>query len=93
VTILSFEVLSGGTVNIDLEKCRACSTKVCVVMCSSPNMGDVLTLKEGLPALKKSRQDIARGGCTECLGCELECSLKGQDAITIILPILELDAE
>lgn len=93
MTILTFEVLSGGTIAINLEKCRDCSTKICVKMCNSPNMGDVLTLKDGLPALKKSRQDIARGGCTECLGCELECSLKGKDAITITLPILELDAE
>ena len=54
---------------------------------------EVLSDPDALKMLQKSLEDIARGGCTECLGCELECSLKGKNAIKILLPIRELDME
>lgn len=85
--ILEFEVLSGGTVEIDLAKCKDCSSKACVEICSKPGMGQILELKEGLPALNCSPEEAKKGGCTECLGCELECSLHGRGAVTITLPL------
>ncbi len=89
--VLEFEVFSGGKVEINLSKCKQCESKACVDVCNSPNMGKVLELKDGIPALQKSLEDIKRGGCTECLGCELDCDLYGEQAIKITLPIKELD--
>ncbi len=88
---LEFEVLSGGRVIIDLTKCEECESRACIGICSLPTMGRVLELKDGKPSLKKSVGEIKKGGCTECLGCELECRLKGKDAIRITLPTRELD--
>ena len=89
--VLEFEVFSGGKVIIDLSKCEECSSKACVQICSLPTMGRVLELKDGKPSLKKDLKEIKKGGCTECLGCEFECTLKGRKAVQIILPTPELD--
>lgn len=89
--VLVFEVFSGGKVSIDLSKCEECHSKACVQICSLPTMGRVLELKNGRPSLKKDLKEIKRGACTECLGCEMECELKGRNAIQIILPTPELD--
>jgi len=89
--VLEFEVFSGGKVSIDLSKCEGCDSKACVQICSLPTMGRVLELKNGKPSLKKDLKEIKKGGCTECLGCELECELKGRKAVQIILPTPELD--
>ena len=48
-------------------------------------------LKDGLPALKYSLEEVKRGACTEDLGCELECELHGNQALVITLPLPELD--
>jgi len=88
---LEFQVFSGGKIIIDLSKCNQCPSKACVQICSLPTMGRVLELKNGKPSLKKDLKEIKRGACTECLGCELECELKGNKAIQIILPTPELD--
>ena len=88
---LVFEVFSGGTIEIDLQKCEDCESKACVKFCESPNMGDVLMLKNGLPALKKPTDEVKKGACTECIGCELECILHGKNAIKITLPVKNLD--
>lgn len=88
---LVFEVFSGGTIKFDLEKCEDCKSKACVKFCESPNMGDVLMLSDGLPSLKKNADEVKKGACTECLGCELECILHGNNAITITLPVKNLD--
>lgn len=89
--VSEFEVSSGGKVVIDLTKCDECHSKACIQICSLPTMGRVLELKNGRPSLKKNLKEIKRGACTECLGCELECELKGRKAIRIILPTPELD--
>jgi len=88
---LEFEVRSGGTVRIDLEKCESCETKACVKICNAPWMGQILELKDGVPALKHSLEEVKRGACTEDLGCELECELHGNKAIVITLPVPGLD--
>jgi len=91
VKVLEFEVRSGGTIRIDLEKCESCETKACVKMCNTPGMGQILELKDDVPALKYTLEEVKRGACTEDLGCELECELHGNKALVITLPLPELD--
>jgi NAD-dependent dihydropyrimidine dehydrogenase PreA subunit len=91
VKVLEFEVRSGGTIRIDLEKCESCETKACVKMCNDPGMGQILEMRDGVPALKYSPEEVKRGACTEDLGCELECELHGNQALVITLPLPELD--
>jgi NAD-dependent dihydropyrimidine dehydrogenase PreA subunit len=91
VRVLEFEVRSGGTIRIDLEKCESCETKACVKMCNETGMGQILELKDGVPALKYTLEEVKRGACTEDLGCELECELHGNQALVITLPLPELD--
>jgi NAD-dependent dihydropyrimidine dehydrogenase PreA subunit len=89
--VLEFEVRSGGTIRIELEKCQSCETKACVEMCNALGMGQILELKGGAPALKYTLEEVKRGACTEDLGCELQCELYGNKALVITLPLPELD--
>jgi len=89
--VLEFEIRSGGTVRIDLEKCESCESKACVKICNTPGMGEILELKDGVPSLKPTLDEVKRGACTEDLACELECELRGNKAIVITLPLPELD--
>jgi NAD-dependent dihydropyrimidine dehydrogenase PreA subunit len=91
MSVLEFEVRSGGTIRIDLEKCKACETKACVKICNTTGMGGILELKDGLPALKPTLEEVKRGACTEDLACELDCELYGKKAIVVSLPLPELD--
>jgi NAD-dependent dihydropyrimidine dehydrogenase PreA subunit len=91
MSVLEFEVRSGGTIRIDLEKCRSCETKACVKICNTTGMGQILELKDGLPALKPTLEEVKRGACTEDLACELDCQLYGNKAIVITLPLPQLD--
>ena len=91
MSVLEFEVRSGGTIRIDLDKCQACKTKACVKVCNSTGMGQILELKDGVPALKPTFEEVKRGACTEDLACELDCELYGEKAIVITLPLPELD--
>jgi NAD-dependent dihydropyrimidine dehydrogenase PreA subunit len=91
MNILEFEVRSGGTISIDLDKCRSCETKACVRMCNTTGMGQILELKEGLPSLKPTLEEVKRGACTEDLGCELDCELYGNKAIVVTLPLPQLE--
>lgn len=87
---LRFEVYSGGVVYVDLERCSGCATKVCIDVCQT--QGGPLVLDEGgVPTLRWSREELKRGGCPECLGCELDCRVRGEGAVTITLPLAEFD--
>lgn len=88
----AFSVFSGGKVAFDLDTCASCSTKACVKACKAPNLACVLELKDDVPALRVSAEEAARGGCIECLACELACDLDGEGGITFSLPMPELDA-
>ena len=88
---MQFNVFSGGSVSFDLETCGKCTTKACVTACNAPNLACVLELKDDLPALRISREEAARGGCIECLACELACMTDGVGGITFSLPMLDLD--
>jgi predicted molibdopterin-dependent oxidoreductase YjgC len=88
----SFSVFSGGEVAFDLDTCWSCPSKACVSACNAPNLGCVLELKENVPALRVSAEEAARGGCVECLACELACAIDGNGGILFSLPMPELDA-
>jgi ferredoxin len=89
---LSFNVFSGGEVRFDLDTCETCATKACVHACNAPNLACVLELKDNVPALRVTQEQAARGGCIECLACELACDTDGIGGITFSLPMIELDA-
>jgi Fe-S-cluster-containing dehydrogenase component len=91
VSTLQFNVFSGGSVTIDLTTCLRCETKACVADCTLPNLGSVLVLRDGLPALGVTPERAAAGGCIECLACDLACQSKGLGALTFSLPQPELD--
>ncbi len=88
----SFNVFSGGTVSFDLDTCEKCPTKACVTACNAPNLACVLELKDDVPALRVTPEQAAKGGCIECLACELACDTDGVGGITFALPMPELDA-
>lgn len=88
---LKFKVFSGGTIELALDECEKCQGKPCIEACNSPNMGAVLELREGLPALKRKEEEVAKGACTECLSCEFACRLKGRGGLKATLPIFGLD--
>ncbi|MFC2029946.1 hypothetical protein ACFLWA_04365 [Chloroflexota bacterium] len=88
---LRFKVRSGGTLTIDLDRCVECESKVCLTVCEVQGGPLVLDAARGVPGLNMSHAEIERGGCVECLGCELDCSLFGRDAIRIHLPLTRLD--
>jgi Fe-S-cluster-containing dehydrogenase component len=85
--VLVFTVRSGGSITIDLGQCGECETKPCVEVCAVQGGPLVLDEGRGVPSLRWSLEEIDKGGCVECLGCELECELRGQQAISIVLPL------
>ncbi len=78
-----FATVTGGTVTLDHARCRACASKVCVESC----VARILTLVEGVPVLNITPEEARRGGCTECLACEVECAFLGNQGGRIDLPI------
>jgi len=89
--ILQFKIRSGGTVTIALDCCANCKTKACIKVCQIQGGPLALDEKLGVPTLRWSLAEIERGGCVECLGCELDCELYGQQAVTVALPLKDLD--
>jgi hypothetical protein len=89
--MLEFKVRSGGWVRIDLKRCQSCDSKVCLEVCGIQGGPLILDEESGVPALLWSLAEIERGGCVECLGCELDCMLRGRQAVTIVLPLGGLD--
>jgi len=85
--VLVFNVRSGGSITIDLSQCAACEAKSCVEVCAVQGGPLVLDEGQGVPSLRWSLEQIEKGGCVECLGCELDCKLYGRQAITIVLPL------
>jgi hypothetical protein len=88
---LRFNVHSGGTVAIDLSRCGVCETKACLGVCHEQRGPLVLDEVRGVPMLRWSLEETERGGCVECLGCELACDLYGRQAVTIALPLESFD--
>ena len=88
---LKFPVHSGGSITIDLARCQSCATLVCIGVCQDQGGPLVLNEARGVPGLRWALDEIARGGCVECLGCELACELDGRRAVTVCLPLARFD--
>ena len=79
----SFKTVTGGTVGFNYSKCLKCSSKVCILECQ----GSILEEKDGVPVLNISKEEAVSGRCTECLACEVECSVLGNGGGSIKLPL------
>lgn len=84
-----FETLTGGTVTYDHTVCRTCESKACVQSCDPK----ILSLEGGVPVLNISHDKAKRGGCTECLACEVECYFLGSRGGRIVLPLPEVTGQ
>jgi succinyl-CoA synthetase beta subunit len=82
----SFETFTGKII-IDHDKCMSCKSKICIEAC----IPKILKLENGKAILNISLEEAKKGGCTECLACELECLDRGNKAINIELPIPGLE--
>jgi hypothetical protein len=91
MSTLQFSVLSGGDVKIDLAKCEECRTKACVNSEDARRQCEVLRLARGRPELRVEAAEAQSGACTECLVCETNCRFEGRRAITISLPMPDLE--
>jgi succinyl-CoA synthetase beta subunit len=76
-----------GRITYDHKICRDCDSKICIKEC----VPGILKEENGTPVLAISREEAARGKCTECLACETECVLRGKRGAFIDLPIEGLD--
>lgn len=83
----SFPTVTSGTVAFDFGRCDVCESKVCVTTC----VPQILKLENGRPVLNISGEEAARGKCSECLACEVECFAKGKGGGRVTLPIPGLD--
>jgi succinyl-CoA synthetase beta subunit len=83
----SFETVTGGRVILDHAACRECESKICIETC----VPSILELEGQVPVLKISEQEAKKGGCTECLACQVECFFEGNRGGQVILPIRGLN--
>jgi succinyl-CoA synthetase beta subunit len=83
----SFETITNGKVVLDHAVCRECESKICVERC----VPGILSLEGDVPVLNITREDARKGGCTECLACEVECAFEGNGGGRVLLPIPGLD--
>lgn len=83
----TFETVTGGTITYDHALCRDCVSKACVTHC----VPQILSVADGVPVLNITREEAKRGGCVECLACEVECYFLGNRGGRIFLPVAGLD--
>jgi Fe-S-cluster-containing hydrogenase component 2 len=81
--------LRTGRVTIDHTRCVGCATLACIWACRRYGSA-VLRAEKGRPVLAIPPQETVRRD-VECLACEIACHLRGQQAITISLPIAGLE--
>jgi succinyl-CoA synthetase beta subunit len=79
----SFQTITGGTVTYDHALCRDCESKACVQTC----VPQILSVVSDVPVLNISHEQAKKGGCIECLACEVECHFLGNRGGRIFLPI------
>lgn len=82
-----FDTVTGGTVTLDHAICRDCESKACISACAP----QILSLENDVPVLNISTDAARKGGCTECLGCEVNCYFFGRGGGQVALPIAGLD--
>jgi succinyl-CoA synthetase beta subunit len=83
----TFQTVTNGTITFDHAVCRDCESKACVQTCAP----QILSLQDGVPVLNITPAEAKRGGCTECLACEVECWFLGRRGAVIQLPIAGLE--
>ncbi len=83
----AFETVTGGKVILDHALCQNCESKICVDTC----VPRILSLEEGVPLLNITQEEARKGGCRECLACEIECYFEGHKGGRVLLPIEGLD--
>jgi succinyl-CoA synthetase beta subunit len=83
----SFDTVTGGKVILDHAACRDCSSKICIKTC----VPSILNLENDVPVLNITEDQAKKGGCTECLACEVECFFEGNRGGQVLLPIPGLD--
>ena len=84
-----FETVTGGTVTFDHAACLSCSSKICIESCAP----QILVLDQEVPVLDIAFDEAKRGGCTECLACDVMCYLQGNRGGYVSLPIAGLEGE
>jgi succinyl-CoA synthetase beta subunit len=77
-----FETMT-GRIEFDHSLCLDCESKACIEGC----VPSILEIQDGRPVLNIDIVRAKKGGCTECLACELECYFRGERAARIDLPI------
>jgi succinyl-CoA synthetase beta subunit len=78
-----------GEIVYDHAVCAGCASKACVSAC----VPQILKLdRNQLPVLAVTVEEAARGRCTECLACEVDCRALGAGGGHVNLPIPGLDA-
>ena len=75
-----------GRVLFDHSLCLNCQTKVCIEVCTP----EILKLEKEKPILAIAENEAAKGKCTECLACEVECYFHGSKGCYVELPIAGL---
>ncbi|MBN1317722.1 MAG: hypothetical protein JXA42_19720 [Anaerolineales bacterium] len=88
---LTFKIRSGGEIFIDLSRCSSCESKACIKVCEIQGGPLMLDETRNIPSLRWSLEETEQGGCVECLGCELDCELYGNQAVKIVLPMEKFD--
>jgi succinyl-CoA synthetase beta subunit len=83
----TFVTVSAGTVTFDHSACRDCDSKICIETC----VPGILDLEDGLPVLKISPEEARKGGCIECLACQIECYFLGNQGGYVDLPVPGLE--
>lgn len=83
----SFDTITGGSVTFDYALCRDCESKICIERC----VPKILKLERDVPILAILQEDARKGGCTECLACQIECYFDGNKGGYVDLPIPGLD--
>lgn len=82
-----FDTITSGKVSFDYELCKECKTKICIKECQR----QILKLENDVPVLNITKEEAKKGKCTECLACEVECEMHGNNGGKIELPIEGLD--
>lgn len=76
-----------GRVLFDHKRCLDCESKACIDACAPK----ILKLENKKPVLAIAEEEAAKGKCTECLACELECYFYGNKGCYVELPITGLN--
>jgi succinyl-CoA synthetase beta subunit len=77
-----------GEITYDHAVCERCASKTCVAAC----VPQILKVSDdGLPVLAVTPEEAARGRCTECLACEVDCRALGAGGGHVALPVPGLD--